>query len=777
LRDRHGRPVQVYSSSVLQHDEHGRPEMYFIDVDLRELSQAMETLRAREKAMQLAAQSALELLRVADVGEIIPQVLEWIGRGFDIDRAYLFEAHDDGEGNTLCSMHFEWVDEGISAEIDNPAMQNLPMAELQPHFLPEWQAGRSVQAHTEDLEEPERGMVAAQSIQSILLVPVLFNARVWGFLGFDAVRNRRDWSDAEDSVLRIIGAALAAAIERQRVEDKLRQNAEVFQSTRDGVMITDLDGRIVSVNRAFCAISGYQAEEVLGRNPRLLRSGRQDDAFFAAMWRELREHGHWEGETWNRRKDGEVYPLWLGISTVRDDHGAPTHYVAVGTDISQLKRSEAELQHLAHHDPLTGLPNRLLAQSRLEHSLQTAQRNRLRLAVLFLDLDGFKHINDSLGHPIGDTLLTEIAGRLRARVREEDTLARLGGDEFLLLMENLASPDDAARVARKLLDTLQSPLALDGRELVVTASIGISLFPDDGASWSDLIRNADTAMYQAKAAGRDQFCFYTADMNVRALAQLELEAALRQALAQDRFVLHYQPKLDLASGRTVGFEALLRMRGADGGLMPPDSFIPLAERTGLIVPIGAWVLEAACHEASRWHRAGRPDLTIAVNVSACQFHSSEFAGHVASALASSGLPGSALELELTESVLMDQPERAVARLLALKATGVRLALDDFGTGYSSLGYLLRLPIDALKIDRSFVDGLGRDDHATDIVNSIIGLARRMRLKVIAEGVETEAQVDSLRAYGCDEIQGYWLSRPMESAAANGWLRIPASKAV
>jgi diguanylate cyclase (GGDEF)-like protein/PAS domain S-box-containing protein len=770
LVDSQGNTVHVYASHVLQHDAAGEPAMYFINVDMRELAKAMEAVRGREQAMQLAARSTLSLLRNPSAGEAIPEVLARIGQGLDVDRAYLFEVHDDRDGHPLCSMRFEWVHEGVSSEIDNPEMHDLPMEVLLPHWLPECRVGRSVGGNTSELPQPERGIMEAQAIQSVLVVPVLFNEKFWGFLGFDAVRSAREWTATEDSVLRIIGAALAAAIERQRIDEKLRQSAKVFESTRDGVMITDLDGRIVQVNAAFSAISGYGADEVLGQTPRLLRSGRQDRAFFADLWDGVRRLGYWQGEVWNRRRNGEIYPQWLSISTVFDDRGQPSHYVGVGTDITQLKRSEQQLQHLAHHDPLTGLPNRLLGQSRLEHALQRCSRHGGRLGVVFLDLDGFKHINDSLGHPIGDSVLTEIARRLQQRLRSEDTLARLGGDEFLLVLEDLAAPADAANIARKLLDALQLPLALDGRELFVTASIGIAMYPDDGSSWSELIRNADTAMYQAKAAGRDQFCFYTADMNANALAQLELEAALRQGLAQQRFELHYQPKVELDSGRTVGFEALLRMRDARGELLQPDSFIPLAERSGLIVPIGAWVLEAACREARRWHDDGHVDMTIAVNVSTCQFRSPEFAEHVRRALESSGLPGHALELELTESVLMDNPDHTVERLLALKRSGVRLALDDFGTGYSSLGYLLRLPIDSLKIDRSFVDGLGRDAHAIDIVHSIIGLARRMRLRVVAEGVETEAQLISLRDYGCDEIQGFLLSRPLSAVVAGEWLQ-------
>ncbi|NJA89354.1 EAL domain-containing protein [Rhodocyclus tenuis] len=553
--------------------------------------------------------------------------------------------------------------------------------------------------------------------------------------------------------------------ERHDAEERLRQAATVFESTLEGVMIAALDGRLLAVNKAFTDISGYSEAEALGRQTNIQRSGRHGDEFYQALWASLLGTGQWHGEIWNRRKNGEVYPAWVNISTVRDDFGRPTHYVGVFSDISQLRRSEEQLAHLAHYDPLTDLPNRLLLQSRLEHALDRAQRHGRRAAALFIDLDFFKTVNDSLGHVVGDRLLIDVAQRLRQRLRDDDTLGRFGGDEFLLLLEPVINTDEAAVVARDVLAILAQPFRLDGKnEVFVGASIGISIFPEDGSSAADLLRGADAAMHQAKGQGRNRFCFYTADMNVQAMAQLELEAALRRALERNEFLLHYQPKVDLRSGRVVGAEALIRWQREGGGLEAPGRFIPLAEKTGLIVAIGTWVIDCACRQLRAWSDDGRPDLRLAVNVSGRQFASGDLADVVTQALARHGVAAAALELELTESMLMEDPEATIATLHALKRIGVKLSLDDFGTGYSSFAYLSRFPIDTLKIDQSFVRNLAAEPEAAMIAVSIIDLAHRMRLKVIAEGVETEAQLDYLRVRECDEMQGYLFARPMPADA-------------
>lgn len=563
---------------------------------------------------------------------------------------------------------------------------------------------------------------------------------------------------------RYVGVAVDIT-ERHRIEEKLRQAATVFESTREGVVIVDLDGRILAINKAFIDISGYSETESLGHKPNLQSSGRHGPEFFQAMWDNLLNAGQWQGEIWNRRKNGEVYPAWLSISTVRNKSGEPTHYVGVFSDISQIKRSEEQLARLAHYDPLTELPNRLLLQSQLEHALGRAERNGERVGVVFVDLDYFKTVNDSLGHVIGDQLLIDVANRLRTRIRDEDVLGRFGGDEFLVLLEPIGSPEEAAIVARDILSVLAEPFQLgDDNEAFLGASIGISIFPEDGTSAANLLRDADTAMNQAKQQGRNCFCFYTADMNKKAMAQLELEAALRRATERNEFVLHYQPKVDLHTGLITGAEALIRWPREGGRLESPAHFIPLAEKTGLIVPIGNWVIDEACRQLKSWQDSGLRGLQLSVNVSGRQFHSGDLPDQVAQSLAHHRIAPGMLELEVTESMLMENPEQTVAMLNALKRSGVKLSLDDFGTGYSSFAYLSRFPIDTLKIDQSFIQDIATKDEAAMISVSIIDLAHRMRLKVVAEGVENEPQLQYLMDRSCDAIQGYYVAKPMPAEA-------------
>lgn len=553
--------------------------------------------------------------------------------------------------------------------------------------------------------------------------------------------------------------------ERRRAEKKLRQASMVFESTRDGVVVTDLDERILAVNRAFTEITGYTEKEALGETSRFLKSGRQERDFYQSMWAMLLKTGSWQGEVWNRRKNGEIYPEWLTISTVRDEREVATNYVAVFTDLSRIKHGEEELERLAHYDSLTDLPNRLLALAHLERALEHAQRHGLQVGVLYLDLDRFKAINDSLGHPTGDELILAVSQRLQGRLNEEDTLGRLGGDEFLIVLEPLDGPQEAAEVARDLLGVLAKPFELsNGQEVYIGASIGISVFPEDGATSTELLRDADTALYQAKDNGRNQYCFCTGRMNVEARTKLELEAALRRGLERDELLLHYQPKVDLATGRMTGAEALIRWQREGVGMVQPGQFIPLAEKTDLIVAIGNWVIDTACRQVRAWIDGGLRDVRVAVNVSARQFQSGGLDTIVAAALKKHDLSPDHLELEVTESMLMERPDEAVAMLGKLKSIGVKLSLDDFGTGYSSLAYLMRFPIDTLKIDQSFVRDIVFDPGAAMIAISIIALAHRMRLHVIAEGVETEEQLGFLRTQGCDSMQGYYFSRPVPAEA-------------
>ncbi|WP_295407148.1 EAL domain-containing protein [uncultured Thiocystis sp.] len=556
------------------------------------------------------------------------------------------------------------------------------------------------------------------------------------------------------------------AVARVRADTTLRQAATVFESTREGVIITDLQARILTVNRAYTDITGYTEEDVRGLNPNLLKSGRHDRSYYQALWTSIATTGHWQGEIWNRRKNGELYPQLLSISTVDDSQGQPSHYVGVMTDISQLKESEARLEHLVHYDPLTNLPNRRLIQSRLQHAMEQAERQRRRVALLFLDLDRFKTVNDSLGHPVGDTLLESLAQRLSERLREDDTLGRLGGDEFLILLENLERPEDAAVVAQGLLQLLERPFLLGQGEprpeIYIGASIGISLYPDDGHSVTELIKHADVALYQAKEEGRNTYRFYTPSLTATANERLALEARLHRALDNDEFVLHYQPQIDTQSGALIGCEALVRWLSPEEGMISPARFIPLAEETGLIVPLGEWVLRTACAQGRAWLDAGLPELTIAVNLSGRQLQQPGLARLVADILEQTGLPPERLKLELTESMIMGQGEQAEELLHAIKAQGPRLSIDDFGTGYSSLAYLKRFPIDELKIDRSFVRDIPVDQNDMEIAATIIAMARNLHLKVIAEGVETPEQLDFLTRQGCYACQGYLLGRPVSA---------------
>jgi diguanylate cyclase (GGDEF)-like protein/PAS domain S-box-containing protein len=556
-------------------------------------------------------------------------------------------------------------------------------------------------------------------------------------------------------------AALIDITLRKVAEEQLRESAAVMQNTHEGVVITDTSPHILAINEAYTAITGYSPQEVIGKDPGILRSGRQDISFYETMWNELQKNGYWQGEMWNRRKSGEIYPQWMSISAVLNEQRQPIRYIGVFSDISKLKESQSQLEFLAHHDPLTRLYNRSAVESRMEQELEQANRHHLQLCVLFIDLDRFKQVNDSFGHLIGDELLCSVAERLKARLREGDTLGRLGGDEFVLLASPMQDKHDAAVIARDIIVSLSEPFNLStGHEVFIGASIGISLYPDNGASVAELTKNADAAMYLAKENGRNQFSFYTPELNADARNKLELENDLRRAVLHSELRLHYQAKVDLASGSICGAEALVRWKKPDGSWVSPDQFIPVAEKSGVILSIGNWVIDQACAQIRQWMDEGLPEICVAVNVSSRQFRSGHLDLLVKDALQKYGISSHQLELELTESMLMNEPERAIETMHKLKKVGVKISLDDFGTGYSNFGYLRRFPIDSLKIDQSFVRGVASKPEDAMIVDSIIGLAQRMKLRVIAEGVETSDQLHYLRANHCDELQGYLFSKAL-----------------
>ena len=553
----------------------------------------------------------------------------------------------------------------------------------------------------------------------------------------------------------------------QRLEQEraLRLASKVFEASTEAILITDADSRIVAANQSFTAITGYSEAEALGQTPALLSSGKHDAAFFRDMWQQLQLRGQWSGEIWNRRKSGEIYPEWLSINALRDSHGKLSNYIALFSDISERKEAEARVQHLAEYDYLTDLPNRLLLMDRLQQSLRVAERSRHKVAVLFLDLDRFKNINDTLGHATGDTLLQEVARRTRHVVREMDTVGRTGGDEFVMILPELADNAQAALIAERVLDALRQPFQLDGHQLVITASIGISVSPDDGRDAQLLLKNADMAMYEAKAQGRNNYRFFTERMTAEVRQRLLLENRLRGALGRQELHLMLQPKFWVADRRLSGFEALLRWTDDHGVSVPPAQFIPVAEESGLIIDIGSWVLREACRLAAAWPQHGEDALTMAVNVSPRQLAQPDFAGLVAGILQETGLAPAQLEIEVTESALLERTGHVKAALDGLKALGVRLAVDDFGTGYSSLAYLKDFAPDTVKIDRCFVTDLQHRDDNAAIVLAIITLAKSLKMEALAEGVETEEELAALARLGCEAVQGYLTGRPLTLGAA------------
>ncbi len=544
------------------------------------------------------------------------------------------------------------------------------------------------------------------------------------------------------------------------IDEERRLAQMVFASTSEGITVTDASGKIVEVNPAFERITGFSRADAIGRSPRILQSGRHDAAFYRAMWETLLETGQWRGEVWNRRRSGELYPEWLTISAVRDAAGRATHYVGVFSDITTVKEAQEQIEFLAHHDALTRLPNRTLLRERLAHCITRARRHQQQLAVLLLDLDRFKNVNDTLGHPVGDELIVEVAQRITALVRADDTLARLGGDEFALLVEDEASVMAIEAVARKLVDVFAVPVRVADHALTVTASIGISVYPGDGEDADTLLKNADSAMYQAKHSGRNGFRFFAPELTRGALERLMMETALRAAVSRDELVLHYQPQVALGSAELVGVEALVRWQHPDQGLLQPADFIPLAEEIGVIDEIGRWVLCEACRQMARWRERGVAVPRVAVNLSAKQIDSGTLVTAVADTLDAFGLDPGQLELELTESMIMAQPEEARNVLEGLRGLGVQIAIDDFGTGYSSLAYLKLLKIDRLKIDRSFIREIGRDPNDEAITRAVIALAGSLELQTVAEGIEEVAQVEFLSREGCQVGQGYHFSRPL-----------------
>ncbi|WP_280191501.1 putative bifunctional diguanylate cyclase/phosphodiesterase [Delftia sp. PS-11] len=563
----------------------------------------------------------------------------------------------------------------------------------------------------------------------------------------------------------LLGARAALADERQRLA------ATVVDNTIEGVVVTDAHSRILSVNSAFTRLMGYTEEEMLGKTPRMFKSGRHDQAFYDAMWASMSTTGHWQGEIWNRRKSGEIFPEHMSLSAVKDATGAVTHYVCMFTDISAEKAREAQLEFLAHRDMLTGLPNRARFAALLGDAVAEAAAAGSALAVMLINIDRFKDVNDSYGHAIGDQVLRHIAARVHDSLGEDGVIGRMAGDELAVLFKGVGERGEAIARARHLIAAAGQPWrSPDGLSVVAGVSVGICMYPAHADNAQDLLQGAHAAVYGAKSRSGRAWCFFQEDMTHAARERLALEARLRQALDLGHLRLYFQPQIDLGTGRLVGAEALVRWLDPEEGLISPARFIPVAESSGVIGPLGLWVLREACAMGQRWREQGLPEMTIAVNVSLHQFLLTDIAGATADALAATGFPPHCLELEITESALAERPEEAMAVMRRLRAQGLRLAIDDFGTGYSSLAHLKRFPLDLLKIDQGFIRDIPHSADDMAISGSVIALGHAMGLKVLAEGVETREQLEFLRSKGCDHFQGYLCSRPLPAEDFGQWVQ-------
>ena len=663
---------------------------------------------------------------------------------------------------------------------DRPSDAELMVLHLEDEgFVPEWVRVETEETYAAELDAAPDLILSDWSLPTFSGLRALRAVRgrgldtpfviVSGSVGeeaaIDALHEGADDYVLKDRLARL-GQAVRRALEAKRLrnvqwraEADLRQAAMVCESSTEGVTITDVEGAILAVNRAFVEITGYAEEEVLGQNPRILQSGRQDETFYRDMWTTLTATGRWRGELWNRRKDGEIYPEWMTISAVKDDQGRTTNYVGVFSDVGDTKRAQQQLDFLLQHDALTGLPNRALLFDRLEQALLVASRTSRMVGVLVLDIDRFGKVNDGLGHAVGDGLLQAVAQRIGDNLGAGDSLARFGGDEFVVMIGHAASATHVARLARAYQDWLAMPFSVDGHDVLVTCCAGVSLYPTDAANSATLVRLAEAAMRRAKVEGRDTMAFVDVGVAAELEDRLELERLLRGVVARNELVVHYQPQVDMADRSLVGVEALVRWQHPELGLLPPGQFIPLAEEVGIIDEIGEWVLAESCRQIAAWQADGLAVPRVAVNLSARQLEREDLAMTVGAVLDAAAIGPERLELEVTESMTMRHTETATAVLEDLRRLGVDLVMDDFGTGYSSLAQIMRLPLCRLKIDISFVRDIGHP-AAEAIIRASIAIASSLGLQTVAEGVEQEYQATFLRIAGCDIGQGYLYGRPV-----------------
>lgn len=611
---------------------------------------------------------------------------------------------------------------------------------------------------------PNDDLLVKMAIESYFGAPL--KTSTGDIIGIMAVMDTKPLfiDNALKSVLGLFANKVALEVQRRTITEELELAASVFEESLEAIIICDAKSQIVRVNPEFSKITGFSFEEVKGKNPSLLKSGQHSDNFYANIWRSITEKGFWQGEITNKRKNGESFISWQIIKAVKDTAGNILQYMSIFSDITEKKKNEEHIYQLAHHDLITKLPNRAAFHKLLNKAIITAKQSTYRLAVMFIDLDHFKLINDTSGHPVGDELLQQVALRFKEILGSDNIISRFGGDEFTVLLPCIENTEEVSSVATQILDSLQTPFTLLSCEVTISASIGVGIYPDNAKDASSLLSCADNAMYSAKESGRASFHFYTEQMQVDANERVVIERDLRDALSNNQFKLHYQPQLDIKTGKIIGVEALLRWQHPTRGLVAPDTFIPVAEITGLIVPIGQWIINEACRQLACWRAEGAEQLTMSINLSARQFFQKDLLSTIENAIHLTNVPPSQIEFEITESMMMMNIEETIDALHQIKALGVKLSIDDFGTGYSSLSYLKRFPLNKLKIDKSFVDGLPQDLDDLAIVQAIIGIGHSLNLTVIAEGVETAQQLELLTQYNCNEIQGYYFSKPLIAEA-------------
>lgn len=702
------------------------------------------------------------LLHSAESWEsVADKVLQQLCLGLRFSRAAIlkntFPQNSAARATKHAKILYKWSTPGL-VSVD----KKLEAIDFNHERLKRWQEvllrGDPVFSAIADLPSTERQILQQADTQSIAVVPLFLDKDWWGNIIIERCDGLSETTAQELGSLMAIGRSLSVAIQRESADKRLHQATIAFDSATEGMMIMDENARIIAINKGYSAITGFAEHEVTGSTPKALHTDEHE------IWQTLIHQGKWCGEVTNQRKNSQIYQKWLTITAVKNLDGVTVNYVGVFTDITETKRAQNRLNELVNHDPLTGLPNRRLLNELLEHGLRRAARENHQLALLFIDLDRFKVINDSLGHQVGDKLLHEVATRVSLCMRGSDVVARFGGDEFVVMMDMIKKPEDAALVAQKIIDALAVEFVIESKEIFISASIGISIYPQDGDSVDSLINAADVAMYQVKNKGKNNHCFYSEDLSRGALERFNMENQLRRALERDQFEVYYQPQVCLRTGDIIGAEALIRWHHPELGLVSPATFIPVAEETGLIVQIGEWVLRQAALQVMRWIAEGYAMQWVSINVSGVQIMRSNFADTVYGILVETDCNPAVLELEVTESTVMQNTEDVIATFDRIKQLGLRLAIDDFGTGYSSLSNLKRLPLDKIKIDQSFVRGLPADQNDAAIANAIHAMAVSLGLSVIAEGVETLAQAEFLKTMGCHEGQGYLYGRPLTALA-------------